>query len=110
MELVLYAGLSCWHLYSCIKNQQKLRKISKILLLPALAFWYWRSGGTILFVVVFIIGHALNFGLNLIGCFVHTLRLQFLEFFGKWYRDGGRKFRPLALEPKYYAVKEEKTE
>ena len=67
-------------------------------------------GGTILFIIVFAIGHALNFGLNLIGCFVHTLRLQFLEFFGKWYRDGGRKFRPLALEPKYYALKEEKTE
>ena len=57
MELVLYAGLSCWHLYSCIRNQQKLRKISKILLLPALAFWYWRSGGTILFVYL-----ALLFG------------------------------------------------
>ena len=63
--------------------------------------------GTILFVIVFIIGHALNFALNLIGCFVHTLRLQFLEFFGKWYRDGGKKFRPLAVQSKYVNVKEE---
>ena len=57
MELVLYAGLAVWHLYSCIQNQQKLRKISKILLLPALAFWYYRSGGTIQFVYL-----ALLFG------------------------------------------------
>lgn len=65
-------------------------------------------GGTILFILVFCIGHALNFGLNLIGCFVHTLRLQFLEFFGKWYRDGGRAFKPLAVSTKYVAVKEDK--
>ena len=63
--------------------------------------------GTILFVIVFIIGHALNFALNLIGCFVHTLRLQFLEFFGKWYRDGGKKFRPLTVQSKYVNVKED---
>ena len=63
--------------------------------------------GTILFVVVFCIGHALNLALNLIGCFVHTLRLQFLEFFGKWYRDGGKKFRPLAVQTKYVDVKED---
>ena len=64
-------------------------------------------GGTILFVVVFAIGHVLNFGLNLIGCFVHTLRLQFLEFFGKWYRDGGKAFRPLNIQTKYVDIKEE---
>ena len=50
MGLVLYAVFSVWHLYSCIQNQQKLRKISKVLLLPALTFWYYRSGGTVGFV------------------------------------------------------------
>ena len=63
--------------------------------------------GTIMFILVFCIGHALNFALNLIGCFVHTLRLQFLEFFGKWYRDGGKKFRPLEVQSKYVNVKED---
>lgn len=63
--------------------------------------------GTILFIIVFFIGHALNFALNLIGCFVHTLRLQFLEFFGKWYRDGGKKFNPLSVKSKYVNVKED---
>ena len=64
-------------------------------------------GGTILFIIVFCIGHALNFALNLIGCFVHTLRLQFLEFFGKWYRDGGKAFRPLKIQTKYVDIKED---
>ncbi len=67
-------------------------------------------GGTILFVVVFLIGHVLNFLLNIIGCFVHTLRLQYLEFFGKWYRDGGKAFRPLTINTKFFDIttKEEK--
>ena len=61
-------------------------------------------GGTILFIAVFCIGHALNFGLNVIGCFVHTLRLQYLEFFGKWYRDGGKPFRPLSVNTKFVDI------
>ena len=63
--------------------------------------------GTILFIVVFLIGHVLNFALNLIGCFVHALRLQYLEFFGKWYRDGGKPFRPLGIKTKYFNVSKE---
>ena len=63
--------------------------------------------GTILFILVFCIGHTLNFGLNIIGCFVHTLRLQYLEFFGKWYRDGGRPFRPLSIKTKFVDIIEE---
>ena len=64
-------------------------------------------GGIILFIPVFLIGHVLNFALNLIGCFVHTMRLQFLEFFGKWYRDGGRPFRPLNYNTKFVDIKED---
>ena len=64
-------------------------------------------GGIVLFIIVALIGHFLNFALNLIGCFVHTLRLQFLEFFGKWYRDGGKAFRPLKIQTKYVDIKEE---
>lgn len=64
-------------------------------------------GGILLFIPVAIIGHLLNFALNLIGCFVHTMRLQFLEFFGKWYRDGGRPFKPLNYNTKYVDIKED---
>ena len=55
----------------------------------------------IIFIVVFLIGHALNFALNLLGCFVHDLRLQCLEFFGKFYQDGGKPFEPLCIRTKY---------
>ena len=64
-------------------------------------------GGILLFIPVAIIGHLLNFALNLIGCFVHTMRLQFLEFFGKWYREGGRPFKPLNYNTKYVDIKED---
>ena len=55
----------------------------------------------IIFIVIFLIGHALNFGLNLLGCFVHDLRLQCLEFFGKFYHDGGKPFEPLRIRTQY---------
>ena len=61
----------------------------------------------IIFLIIFLIGHALNFGLNLLGCFVHDLRLQCLEFFGKFYQDGGKSFEPLELRSKYAVAKEE---
>ena len=55
----------------------------------------------IIFIVIFLIGHALNFALNLLGCFVHDLRLQCLEFFGKFYEDGGKPFEPLRIRTQY---------
>ena len=64
-------------------------------------------GGIFLFIPVFLIGHALSIFLNIIGCFVHTMRLQFLEFFGKWYRDGGKPFKPLNYNTKYVDIKED---
>ena len=66
-------------------------------------------GGILLFIPVAIIGHLLNFALNLIGCFVHTMRLQFLEFFGRFYEDGGKAYRPLGLHNTKYVeiIKEE---
>lgn len=60
-----------------------------------------------IFALIFIIGHTLNFGLNLLGCYVHDLRLQCLEYFGKFYEDGGKPFAPLAVKTKYYNVAEE---
>ena len=60
----------------------------------------------IIFVVIFLVGHTLNFALNLLGCFVHDLRLQCLEYFGKFYEDGGRPFDPLRLRAKFAQPKE----
>ena len=60
------------------------------------------ANNLIFFLIIFLIGHALNFALNLLGCYVHDLRLQCLEYFGKFYKDGGRAFAPLAVNPKYH--------
>ena len=60
----------------------------------------------IVFILIFLIGHGLNFALNLLGCFVHDLRLQCLEFFGKFYEDGGKPFQPLGFKSKYVRAKE----
>ena len=59
-------------------------------------------GGAILFTVVFLIGHTLNIGINLLGAYVHTNRLQFVEFFGKFYEGGGRGFSPFGAHTKYF--------
>ncbi|MBR0160437.1 MAG: V-type ATP synthase subunit I [Oscillospiraceae bacterium] len=64
------------------------------------------ANNLVFFLVIFLIGHALNFALNLLGCYVHDLRLQCLEYFGKFYKDGGRAFSPLAVNPKYYDTAE----
>lgn len=60
--------------------------------------------GVILFVVVFVIGHGFNIGVNLIGTYVHAARLHYLEFFGKFYKEGGVPFRPLAYNTKYVDI------
>ena len=60
----------------------------------------------IAFILIFLLGHAMNFGLNLLGCYVHDLRLQCLEFFGKFYQDGGKAFNPLRIKSKFINAKE----
>lgn len=64
--------------------------------------------GKIFMVVILIIGHAINFGLNALGAYVHTLRLQYVELFSKFYDGGGRPFVPFAFKGKYIRIKEEK--
>lgn len=54
--------------------------------------------GILLMVVVLVGGHLFNLLINLLGAFVHPLRLQYVEFFSKFYEDGGVPFRPLGLE------------
>ncbi len=60
----------------------------------------------IIYVVIFIVGHLLNFLINILGAYVHTNRLQYVEFFGKFYEGGGRAFSPFAVKTKYYKIKE----
>ncbi|WP_407384049.1 V-type ATP synthase subunit I [Ruminococcus sp.] len=63
--------------------------------------------GILGFIVIFIIGHGVNIGINALGAYVHTNRLQFVEFFGKFYTGGGKGFNPFRINTKHYTVKEE---
>jgi V/A-type H+-transporting ATPase subunit I len=51
--------------------------------------------------LIFIGGHLYNLGISFLGGFVHSMRLQFVEFFSKFFVSGGRPFKPLELESKY---------
>lgn len=66
-------------------------------------------GSIIAFLVIFVIGHVFNIGVNIIGTYVHAARLQYLEYFGKFYREGGIPFRPLSYRTKFIDITEEET-
>jgi len=54
--------------------------------------------GIVLFIVVVVIGHLFNFTISVLGAFVHSMRLIFVEFFGRFYQGGGRPFKPLSFD------------
>lgn len=58
--------------------------------------------GAVIFVIISLVGHAINFSINMLGAYVHTNRLQYVEFYQKFYEGGGRRFRPLKPETKYF--------
>ena len=63
--------------------------------------------GVIGFIVVAVIGHTVNFLINALGSFVHASRLQYVEFFGKFYEGGGTPFRPLKRDTKHVKIVKE---
>ena len=62
--------------------------------------------GVIIFIVVFVLINGINLGINTLGAYVHTNRLQYVEFFGHFYEGGGRPFEPYSIKTKYYKFKE----
>lgn len=60
--------------------------------------------GIIVSIVIYIIGHTFNVAINALGAYVHNSRLQFVEYFGKFYTGGGELFSPLGSQMKYYSI------
>lgn len=61
--------------------------------------------GIIIAIPIFVGGHFFNMAINSLSGFIHTVRLQFVEFFTKFYQGGGRGFRPFAVKNKYVEIK-----
>ena len=60
--------------------------------------------GVVAVIAICIIGHSFNVAINSLGAYVHNSRLQFVEYFGKFYTGGGQSFAPLGSEMKYYSI------
>lgn len=61
--------------------------------------------GILFMIVIFVAGHAITIGLNALGSYVHTMRLQYVEMFSKFYEGGGKPFEPFSTKSKYFKTK-----
>jgi V/A-type H+-transporting ATPase subunit I len=66
--------------------------------------------GYVAALLVLVLGHGFNLAVNTLGAFVHSGRLQYLEFFSKFFTGGGREFQPFQSERRYTVLKERKTQ
>ncbi len=63
--------------------------------------------GIILFIMIVVVGHLFNFVISLLGAFVHSMRLIFVEFFGRFYDSDARPFQPLGFDSPLCVIKKE---
>lgn len=63
--------------------------------------------GVVFAAVIFIGGHIFNLALSALSAYVHTLRLTFVEFFGKFYDGGGKEFKKIRNKPKYINIRKQ---
>lgn len=61
--------------------------------------------GVILVVIILIPSHLFNLAINALGGFIHTMRLQYIEFFGRFYSGGSKPFRPFGFKTNYVEIK-----
>ncbi len=66
--------------------------------------------GIVFMIIIFLVGHAITIGLNALGSYVHTMRLQYVEMFSKFYEGGGKPFEPFSTKSKYFKTKGSKEE
>ncbi len=62
--------------------------------------------GFIIGIIIFCFGHVFNLIINTLGAFIHSGRLQFVEFFSKFFEAGGKKYKPFKFESKYFEITE----
>jgi len=65
--------------------------------------------GIIVFIVAFVVGSLFNMLINVLGAYVHSSRLQYVEFFGKFYEGGGKAFKPFKIKTKYTNIVDRRT-
>ncbi len=63
--------------------------------------------GIVIMIVLLVIAHVINLGLQALGAGIHSLRLQYVEFFNRFYEGGGHEFVPFKINRKYSKIKEE---
>ncbi|MCX7785876.1 MAG: V-type ATP synthase subunit I [candidate division WOR-3 bacterium] len=61
--------------------------------------------GIVLAIIFMLFGHAYNLAINILGAFVHSLRLNYVEFFPRFFTGGGEKFSPFQRQTKYVTIK-----
>lgn len=76
------------------------------MVINTIAEMLWQAGiiGQVAAILVLLGGHTFNIAVNVLGAYVHTSRLQFIEFFSKFYEPGGIEFKPLAFKTKYIDI------
>ena len=62
--------------------------------------------GVVIMAIILIFSHIINLGLQALGAGVHSLRLQYVEFFNRFYEGGGREFAPFKIKRKYTKLEE----
>lgn len=62
--------------------------------------------GFLIGVIIFVFGHIFNLVINTLGAFIHTGRLQFVEFFSKFFESGGKRYKPFRFESRYFTFTE----
>ena len=76
------------------------------MVINTIAAMLWDAGiiGQVAAILVLLGGHTFNIAVNVLGAYVHTSRLQFIEFFSKFYEPGGKEFKPLSFKTKYVDI------
>ncbi len=113
-------GLGLWNIYSGVTgNLSDILSYSRLLglglasssIATVINFLATMGGkgfaGIVMFILIELFGHTLNFAINALGAFVHSCRLQFVEFFGKFYEGGGREFEPFKKDTTFVNIVEE---